>query len=135
MDIKIIAEIGINHDGDADKAMDLIKAASNAGVWGVKFQYRNLENAYADDAKQIGDEMLLTEIRRNYLSPDTILSLTGQGKQLGLAVGISFFDTQDMLDFNDDLASFDFFKVPSVELSNIELVNSMLRLDKPVYLS
>ena len=135
MDIKIIAEIGINHDGDADKAMALIKAASNSGVWGVKFQYRNLENAYADDAKQIGDEMLLTEIRRNYLSPETILSLTGQAKQLGLAVGISFFDTQDMLDFADELASFDFFKVPSVELSNIELVNSMLRLDKPVYLS
>lgn len=135
MDIKIIAEIGINHDGDVDKAMELIKAASNAGVWGVKFQYRNLENAYADDAKQIGDEMLLTEIRRNYLSPETILSLTGQGKQLGLAVGISFFDTQDMLDFNDELASFDFFKVPSVELSNIELVNNMLRLNKSVYLS
>jgi len=133
--IKIIAEIGINHDGDVDKAADLIKAASTAGVWGVKFQYRNLENAYADDAKQIGDEMLLNEIRRNYLSPETILSLTEQGRQLGVAVGISFFDTKDMLDFGDNLTSFDFFKVPSVELSNIELVNSMLRLNKPVYLS
>ena len=37
-DIRIIAEIGINHGGSAEKARALIQAAANAGVWGIKFQ-------------------------------------------------------------------------------------------------
>lgn len=134
-DIKIIAEIGINHNGEAEEALRLIKAASGSGVWGIKFQYRNLENAYADDANQIGDEMLIQEIRRNFLSPETILSLTQTAKKLGLKVGISFFDVADIDDFRGDILAFDFFKTPSVELLNATLNNTLLSFEKPLYLS
>lgn len=37
----IIGEIGINHNGDLQKAKDLIKIASSAGFSAVKFQKRN----------------------------------------------------------------------------------------------
>ena len=37
----IIAEIGINHNGDINIAKDLIKVAKNAGCDAVKFQKRN----------------------------------------------------------------------------------------------
>ena len=134
-EIKIIAEIGINHNGDEKEALALIKAAHQAGVWGVKFQYRNLDNAYAKDANQIGDEMLSQEIRRNYLSPETILSLTKAAQDMGLKVGISFFDAFDIKDFQSEIELFDFFKSPSVELLNKELNNALLALDKPLYLS
>lgn len=134
-EIKIIAEIGINHNGDEKEALGLIKAAHQAGVWGVKFQYRNLDNAYAKDANQIGDEMLSQEIRRNYLAPETILSLTKTAHQMGLNVGISFFDAFDIKDFDSDIEVFDFFKSPSVELLNKELNNTLLALGKPLYLS
>lgn len=133
--ISIIAEIGINHDGKADIALDLIKAAAENGCHGVKFQYRNLQNAYAEDARQIGDEILLKEITRNYLSPAAILNLVDQAHGFGIEAGISFFDETDMLDFGAEISHFDFFKSPSVELSNISLINHMLAQKKPVYVS
>jgi len=133
--IYIIAEIGINHGGQYAVAFDLIKAAAEAGVNGIKFQYRNLANAYADGARQIGDEILLKEITKNYLSPVDILKLVDASHALGMHAGISFFDAADLADFGTEMTRFDFFKSPSVELTNASLINSMLAYEKPVYVS
>ena len=43
MDIYVIAEIGINHNGDINLAKELITISSNAGCNAVKFQKRNPE--------------------------------------------------------------------------------------------
>ncbi|QWE12798.1 N-acetylneuraminate synthase family protein [Polynucleobacter sp. AP-Titi-500A-B4] len=133
--INIIAEIGINHDGQYEIAEALLVAAANSGVNGVKFQYRNLDNAYADRASEIGDEIISNEIKKNYLSPKSIVKLIEKGHELNIQVGISFFEQMDILDFADDIERFDFFKIPSVELSNTALINSLLDFDKPVYVS
>ena len=45
----IIAEIGINHNGNIDTAIELIKAAKEAGVDAVKFQKRDLGNIYSEE--------------------------------------------------------------------------------------
>ena len=90
--MKIIAEIGINHDGSIERARELIDASSQSGVHAVKFQYRNLNNAYSKNAKEIGDEILSKEINRNYLSPNQLIDLSTYAKELELEVGISFFD-------------------------------------------
>ena len=133
--IKIIAEIGINHGGKFSTALDLIRAAFESGCSGVKFQYRNLQNAYAGGARQIGDEILLKEITKNYLSPAKILALLDEAHELSIDAGISFFDENDLKDFGADISRFDFFKAPSVELSNTGLINCMLRQGKAVYVS
>ena len=133
--LKIIAEIGINHNGDVTQALALINAAADSGVWGIKFQYRNLDNAYVSGAKEIGDEMLSKEIKRNYLPPSSIIELVKKTHELGVNAGISFFDETDIKDFSDSIGVFDFFKSPSVELCNIELINKMLSFDKPVFIS
>ncbi|MEH6627053.1 MAG: N-acetylneuraminate synthase family protein [Motiliproteus sp.] len=133
--IKIIAEIGINHDGSIETARKLIQESANAGVSSVKFQYRNLDNAYSDTAREIGDELLLTEIRKNYLSPSVLLDLSAYAHELGLEAGISFFDTVDMEDFGEKIDTFDFFKLPSAELTNAELISAMLKTGKQVFLS
>ena len=49
MSIFIIAEIGINHNGDVGIAKDLIKAAKESGCDAVKFQKRTLENVYSQE--------------------------------------------------------------------------------------
>jgi N-acetylneuraminate synthase len=46
MSIFIIAEIGINHNGDVGIAKDLIKVSKGAGCDAVKFQKRNLDLVY-----------------------------------------------------------------------------------------
>jgi N-acetylneuraminate synthase len=47
--IFIIAEIGINHNGDLGIARDLIDAAIDVGVDAVKFQKRNINSVYTQD--------------------------------------------------------------------------------------
>jgi sialic acid synthase SpsE/sugar phosphate isomerase/epimerase len=132
---KVYAEIGINHNGQFTVAQNLIRAAAEAGVAGVKFQYRNLANAYAEGPKQIGDEILFKEITKNYLAPSVIIRLVDFAQGLRVEAGISFFDVSDIADFGVDISRFDFFKVPSVELGNSDLVNTMLQYGKQVYVS
>ena len=45
----IIAEIGINHNGDIEIAKKLIEVAKNAGCDAVKFQKRTVEKVYSND--------------------------------------------------------------------------------------
>ena len=45
----LIAEIGINHNGDIDIAKKLILNAKNAGFDSVKFQKRTIDNVYSKE--------------------------------------------------------------------------------------
>ena len=135
MQIKVIAEIGINHEGDFDKAKKLIDSSKASEVWGVKFQYRNLNRSYHGQSKEIGDESLKHEIKKVYLSPPKIFELTKYAKDKGLKVGISFFIKEDILDFNEFIEEFDFYKIPSVELSNLVLIDYLMKKEKLVLLS
>ena len=46
----IIAEVGVNHDGSLDRAIELVRAASSAGVDGVKFQWFSAEQLVIEGA-------------------------------------------------------------------------------------
>ena len=131
----MIAEIGINHDGDMDKARRLIQQSRDAGCGGIKFQYRNLKTAYASNANEIGDEIILTQIKRTYLDAGKILELRDFARSIGVEAGISFFTSEDLKDFTDIKTDFDFFKIPSVELLNLELIRNLLETGKHVYIS
>jgi len=133
--IYIIAEIGINHDGDFLIAKQLIQEASKSDVDAVKFQYRNLSNAYSDTHREIGDEILLNEIKKTYLPPSQIMQLVDYAHELNLQVGISFFDVSDIEDFGSEIDRFDFFKIPSVELLNDQLIDALMSFSKHLYLS
>ena len=49
MNVKIIAEIGINHNGDMNIVKKLIDLANSAGCDAVKFQKRNIEKVYSKE--------------------------------------------------------------------------------------
>ena len=48
-DIFLIAEIGINHNGDMKIAKELIDNAKSAGFHAVKFQKRTITEVYSKD--------------------------------------------------------------------------------------
>ena len=50
MNVKIIAEIGINHNGNMDIVKKLINVAVDARCDAVKFQKRTIENVYSKEA-------------------------------------------------------------------------------------
>ena len=134
--IKIIAEIGINHNGSFDTAQKLILNSKYANIDSVKFQYRNLESAYSTHAnREIGDEILISQIKENYLNPEEILKLTEYAHSMGMAVGISFFNSNDINDFRTAISLFNFFKLPSAELTNSNLIQNLLKTNKHLYIS
>ncbi len=131
----VIAEIGINHDGDMGKAKRLIQQSRDAGCDGIKFQYRNLKTAYAANANEIGDEIIFAQIKRTYLDAQQILLLRDFARSLGIEAGISFFTIEDLSDFTNLEKDFDFYKIPSAELLNIPLITKLLQTGKHVYIS
>ena len=132
--VVVIAEIGINHEGSFKIAQNLIAAAHESGADAIKFQYRDLSNVYLNK-NEIGDEILFAEINRNFLTVEQILNLSKSAKDLGLLVGISFFHELDIKNFGSKIKIFDFFKIPSAEVSNNILINHLLNLDKYLLIS
>ena len=49
MSIVIVAEIGINHNGDIDICKQLIDVAANSGANCVKFQKRDIDQVYTQE--------------------------------------------------------------------------------------
>ncbi len=49
MKLRFIAEIGINHNGDLKLALQMIKAAKEAGADAVKFQKRDIDTVYTGE--------------------------------------------------------------------------------------
>ena len=49
MSIFIVAEIGINHNGQLDIAKELIDIAADSGCDAVKFQKRDIESVYTKE--------------------------------------------------------------------------------------
>ena len=49
MGIFIIAEIGINHNGNINTCKKLIDVAKDAGCDAVKFQKRDIESVYTNE--------------------------------------------------------------------------------------
>lgn len=132
---KVICEIGINHNGSPDICKKLIKQAYESGSWGIKFQYRNLKNyfSYYENQTELGKEIIDKELRKNYLSPKQIKSLSLYAKKLDLKIGISFFTPEDLGDFKN--FKFDFYKIPSAASDNKQLMEKILNLKKLTLIS
>ena len=81
---KLIAEIGINHGGKLDNAIELIKQASLANVWGVKFQYRS-EGFFAKN-DEMGSTLIKSELERSNLNNSWIKDLIKTAHENNLKV-------------------------------------------------
>ncbi|AVM75579.1 N-acetylneuraminate synthase [Magnetospirillum gryphiswaldense] len=125
MDVMIIAEAGVNHDGKIDQALRLIDAAAAAGADVVKFQTFKaaaLASAVAGRAEyQIrnlgGTESQLDMLRRLELSEDDHFRLRDHCRQAGIGFLSSPFDRLS-LEFLIDRLGLDTIKLGSGELTN-----------------
>ena len=50
---KLIAEIGINHNGSFKESKKLIDLAAEADSWGIKFQFRELKKYFKHAVKRL----------------------------------------------------------------------------------
>ena len=121
---KVIAEIGLNHGGEMSVAKELIKQAKEAGCWGVKFQYRNIQTFYKKK-DEVSDTIIYDEIVKNFLSLEKVIGLANYCRRLDIKFGISVFRSDDLNDLVKILNVIDFFKVPSAECLNIKLLEDL----------
>lgn len=137
----LIAEIGVNHDGDWRRAEQLIDAARDAGADVAKFQIFSPEEIVSPDAPQMSYQRRNTSLDRSQQAMLRSLTLSRREfRSLAshcLATGIEFLATAF------DRRSFDFAmeigirraKIPSGEITNQPLLDLVAQSGLPVLLS
>lgn len=137
----IIAEVGVNHNGDIELARKLIKEAAESGADYVKFQTFRAKNIISVNAPKAEYQKNNTEKNESQYEMIKKLELTRSDhedliKECQLNK-IGFFSTafdEESFDMLVELG-LDFIKIPSGELTNLPLLRYMTRLGKPVILS
>ena len=134
----IIAEIGINHNGDLEIAKKLIEIAKNAGCNAVKFQNRTVEKVYSKDVLDSTRESPWGNTNR-----DQKLGLEFGKKEYDeinehcLLYGIDWFASSWDLDSQAFLCQYDlkYNKIASAMLTNSELLKTVAKEKKHTFIS
>lgn len=135
----IIAEAGVNHNGDMDLAKKLIDEAKNAGADFVKFQTAvDCTSKYAPKAeyqkRETGaDETQLEMAKKLRLKLDQHYELYQYCKDVGIAYLSTAFDI-DSVHFLNSL-DLPFWKIPSGEITNLPFLLEIAKTQKPVVMS
>ena len=131
----VVAEAGINHNGDPKIAADLVLAAAEAGADAIKFQTHFPEHEMlrgGATAAYVG-ESLFDLLTRTALSRDAHVELRDLAKQKGI-VFLSTPFSREAADFLDGLGV-PAFKTGSGELTNLPLQRHIARKGKPMIIS
>lgn len=137
----IIAEAGVNHNGDVGLAKKLIDAAREVGADAVKFQTFKAEEVATGLANKAlyqkettgAEESQLDMLKRLELTENNFTELSNYAQNKGLIFLATPFDRRsvDLLEKLDVPA----FKIASGEITNVPLLRHIARKKKPVILS
>lgn len=139
--IFIIAEAGVNHNGDIKIARQLIDAAAESMADAVKFQTfisekcvsTNAEKArYQKETSGEGDSQL-DMLRKLELSFDDFCELKEYCKNKGILFLSTAFDVESARFLNK--IGVEVFKIPSGEITNYPLLKTVGQFGKPVIMS
>jgi sialic acid synthase SpsE/sugar phosphate isomerase/epimerase len=135
----VIAEIGNNHNGSLDLALQLIDAAADAGADCAKFQMRDMETLYggAKDGttagQNLGTEYVLDLLARYQLSPEDLYRCFDRCRERGLVPLCTPFDLASL----ERLEKYGMpaYKIASADLTNHEFLKVLGKLGKPLICS
>lgn len=140
-DVYVIAEAGVNHNGQRDLAFGLVDAAAAAGADAVKFQTFDAGKLASRQAPKASYQKVCTDaaesqqamLRKLELPRDWHADLQRHAHSKGIAFLSTAFDA-DSLDFLADLGM-PMFKVPSGELTNAPLLWRFARTGRSLIVS
>lgn len=124
--VYIIAEIGINHNGDLAIAKELVEAAATAGADAVKFQFW--------EATELSSDPETVELLRSWeLEPHEWEDVARTAASADVDFFASVFDEASV----DQLVAFDppAIKVASGDVTNVPLLESIAATKTPVIMS
>tara|TARA_Y100000816_G_C26092764_1_gene577749 strand:+ start:761 stop:1801 length:1041 start_codon:yes stop_codon:yes gene_type:complete len=133
----VIAELGINHFGSLEVAIELCDKAINSGVEAIKYQSHCLEDEMSLEAKRISpgnDKRSIYEVIKSSIlseKEEKILSrYILQKKKILVATPFSRMAVKRIIKNNVDI-----IKIGSGECNNYPLVNYISKFKKPVIMS
>ena len=132
----VLAEVGINHEGDFDKAICLVDAASKVGAEVVKFQTHITDKEMLKTDMTPGDisnESLWEIIKRCELSGEEEIKI----QKYCITKNITYLSTPFSREASDRLESMGVpaFKIGSGECNNLPLINHIAAKRRPIILS
>lgn len=138
----IIAEAGVNHNGNIELAKKLIDVASSAGADAVKFQSFKAENLVTKNAKkaeyqinnmnnkEVSQYQMIKNLELDYKDHQVLKSYAESKNIIFLS---SPFDLES-IDLLNNLGM-EIFKIPSGEITNIPYLKKIGSMKKKVILS
>jgi N-acetylneuraminate synthase len=138
-DIFVIAEAGINHNGDVDTALELIDLAARTGCDAVKFQKRDPDICVPDSMKPTlretpwGTMTYLDYKKRIEFGANEYKLIAEHSRSRGIAWSASAWDIGS-LEFLDDF-DLPFNKIASALSTHIEFVQAVAKRGKLTYAS
>ena len=138
----VIAEAGVNHNGDLMTALELIDAAKVSGADAVKFQTFTADAIAVHDAPKPSYQLATTSsresqhemLRRLELSPESHLRLQAHAQHRGIEFLSTPFD-RDSLSFLATELGLRKIKISSSDVTNLPLLVDVGRLGVEVILS
>jgi N-acetylneuraminate synthase len=134
----VVAEIGINHNGDIDLAMEMIRAAKACGCDAVKFQKRTIDVCYTQEFLDSPRESPWGTTQRDQkqhleFDDDQFRAIRIQCRYLGIHFAASAWDHTSLM-MIDGLGP-DWHKIASPMVTNLPFVKSVAALGRPVFIS
>jgi N,N'-diacetyllegionaminate synthase len=137
----IIAEAGVNHNGDINLAKRLVDVAFEAGADYVKFQSFKASELVSKKAEKAEYQLKTTDssesqfemIKKLELSEEDHLELLNYCKEVGIGFASSPFDING-IKYLEEL-NLDFIKVPSGEITNLPYLRELSKTTKRIILS
>jgi len=136
----IIAEAGVNHNGDINLAKRMIDAAAEAGVDYVKFQTFKAENLVQRNAKKASYQIDNTDSAGSQFSMLKKLEISNETHNMLIEYcklkNVKFLSTAfdfESIDFLKD--KIDFYKIPSGEITNLPYLEKVAKLGLSIVMS
>ena len=137
--IFIIAEIGINHNGDMNLAKELILKARDSGADAVKFQKRTISEVYSEEEFDMPRQSPWGTTNRQQkegleFSIEQYIELEEFTKKMGLKFIISCWDINSLLEVEKHL-NVDFHKVASAMITDKKFLEALNNTGKDIIVS
>lgn len=132
----VIAEIGLNHDGDPTEALRLVDEAARAGAQAVKLQSLRADRlvaAHCPAPVHVEARSLRELFGRYELDADAHARVARHARSLGLAFMSTPFD-EETVDLLDDLDA-DALKIASGDITHLPLIARAARTGRPLVIS
>ncbi|MBO6512864.1 MAG: N-acetylneuraminate synthase family protein [Phycisphaerales bacterium] len=135
----IIAEIGVNHDGDVERALQLTDAAADANADAVKLQFFETDRLMSKAAKlaayqkNAGETDPIEMLRRLELNIDEMAQVVERAHTKGIHAIVTVFSTE-LVEIAETLP-WDAYKTASPDIMNKPLLEALMHTSKPMIVS